>query len=118
MNESIDAKVERLMDLANSICSGYEYGGADNAILNFKTTLRTELTNIKKPEPAAWHIKLVPIRQLFDDSGNQVCDLGTETCHFYVTERDLVGGSCNHCQRGIPDNKPHRLCPVIHERAT
>ena len=65
------------------------------------------------------NIKLVPIRQLFDYEGNQVCNLGSETCHFYVLPATggLCGASCNHCQRGIPNNKPHRLCPVIHESA-
>lgn len=60
--------------------------------------------------------KLVPIRQLFDISGNQVCDLGHETCHFYVQPiSNAHSASCNHCQRGIPNNKPHRLCPVLKE---
>lgn len=62
-------------------------------------------------------ICMVPIRQLFDHEGNQVCSLGDETCHFYVLPKSggLCGASCNHCQRGIPNNKPHRLCPVLYE---
>ena len=62
-------------------------------------------------------VKMVPIRQLFDHEGNQVCNLGLETCHFYVMPNTggTVGAACNHCQRGIPNNKPHRLCPVLHE---
>lgn len=62
-------------------------------------------------------VKMVPIRQLFDHEGNQVCNLGSETCHFYVFPQTggLCGASCNHCQRGIPNNKPHRLCPVLKE---
>ena len=67
----------------------------------------------RSPAQPDRHVKLVPIRQLFDNSGNQVCDLGFETCHFYVVARGSFGASCNHCQRGIPYNKPHRLCPVI-----
>lgn len=93
---------------------------------------------LSSPQPPAWNatnviewcidhgikaaqnepgVKMVPIRQLFDHEGNQVCNLGSEMCHFYVlpTSGGLCGASCNHCQRGIPDNKPHRLCPVIHE---
>ena len=62
-------------------------------------------------------VKMVPIRQLFDHEGNQVCNLGHETCHFYVLPNTggTAGAACNHCQRGIPNNKPHRLCPVLHE---
>ena len=59
-------------------------------------------------------IKLVPIRQLFDDNKNQVCDTRHESCHFYVAEQlPNYSASCNYCQRGIPDKKPHRLCPVL-----
>jgi hypothetical protein len=59
------------------------------------------------------HIKLVPIRQLFDESGNQVCSTSDESCHFLVSAvAPNYETFCNHCQRGIPNNKPHRLCPV------
>ena len=72
------------------------------------------IKNTSAPWPGT---KLVSIRQLFDHEGNQVCNLGHETCHFYVlpTSGGLCGASCNHCQRGIPNNKPHRLCPVLYE---
>ena len=68
-------------------------------------------------KPIGHSIKLVPIRQLFDHEGNQVCNLGSETCHFYVLPATggLCNASCNHCQRGIPNNRPHRLCPVLAE---
>ncbi len=71
----------------------------------------------QQPEPG---VKMVPIRQLFDHEGNQVCNLGHETCHFYVLPKSggLCGASCNHCQRGIPDNKPHRLCPVLRKESS
>jgi|688.fasta_scaffold16674_15 hypothetical protein len=66
-----------------------------------------------QPEPG---VKMVPIRQLFDANGIQVCDTGHESCHFYVPAIvPNFSASCNHTQRGIPDNKPHRLCPVLHE---
>jgi hypothetical protein len=54
---------------------------------------------------------LLPTRQLFDDSGNHVCHTGREACVFYTPARlPGLSGSCKHAQRGIPDNKPHRLC--------
>lgn len=60
-------------------------------------------------------IKLVAIRQLVDAGGKQVCKTDGEACHFYVEPRPNYGASCNHCQRGIPDNRPHRLCPVLED---
>lgn len=71
------------------------------------------LKKAAQPEPG---VKMVPIRQLFDANGIQVCDTGHESCHFYVPAIvPNFSASCNHTQRGIPDNKPHRLCPVLHE---
>jgi hypothetical protein len=62
-----------------------------------------------------YQIVMVPIRQLFDAEGKQVCDTGDETCHFLVKTESLnfTAIYCNHCQRGVPNNKPHRLCPVL-----
>ena len=55
-------------------------------------------------------IKLVAIRVLFNEQGNQACDTGDETCHFYVS---FQGGHwCNYCQRDITNSVPHRLCPL------
>jgi hypothetical protein len=55
-------------------------------------------------------IKLVAIRVLFNEEGKQTCDTGDETCHFYVSFQSSHW--CNHCQRGITNSVPHRLCPL------
>jgi hypothetical protein len=55
-------------------------------------------------------IKLVAIRVLFNEEGKQTCDTNDETCHFYVSFQSSHW--CNHCQRGITNSVPHRLCPL------
>ena len=52
--------------------------------------------------------------QLFDADGQQVCRTATETCVFYVPENQpRYNAGCDHCDRGIINDKPHRLCPVL-----
>lgn len=52
--------------------------------------------------------------QLFDATGQQVCPTATETCRFYeVIHTDNIINGCSYCERGIPDNRPHRLCPAV-----
>ena len=63
-------------------------------------------------------VVMVPIRQIYDAIGGQACFHEGETCHFYVAApTPNFMPSCNHCQRGIPNNKPHRLCPVFDNAA-
>ena len=105
LEQAAQQALEALGEIEWSNNSQWQSDRARGAI----TTLRQAL----EQQTADRHIKLVPIRQLFDELGNQVCSTSEESCHFLVPAiSPNYVAACNHCQRGIPDNKPHRLCPV------
>ena len=95
---------EEAVELVKAL--GYVYDNKDGGLLKWAQPIPPA----SAPLPVADDAVMVHIRRLFNVAGTQVCDTESETCHFYVSGPNP---SCNHCQRGILDNRPHRLCPVL-----